>query len=389
MSRATSMRSQALWWALRVALALAVAIVVAGVAACGGGSGGADSGGAPPVMGEPIHADPTEQWVWVPISGTVCADGTSAGVGVNFTTQSRELVIFFQGNGVCYDVTSCTIFQSLLVGMGPNPLDHMWWGDKNTGHLGIFDRTDPTNPLRKSNFIVFPHCGVDGHSADKDSTYPPLRTVHQHGYANVTVALKRIVPTFLDATRIVVAGFSAGGIGAGSNYHQIAEAFAAVGKPPPFLIDDAGPVLRPPYAGPTLQASLRTGWGLDKTLEPWCPKCATEGYHAVMETLAELHPGVRSAIVSADQDGTATSLYALLNADPSFNGSMLEAGLHDLASWAASFQAGVTPSVQEEFFYPGTRHGSLVVASLGATPGLTDFLNSQLNGSPAWATVQQ
>src|SRR4051812_41249300 len=66
-------------------------------------AGGASSGGAPPVLGDPIDVPATEQWVWVPVEGTQCADGTEAGVGVNFTDQSRELVVWFQGNGVCYD----------------------------------------------------------------------------------------------------------------------------------------------------------------------------------------------------------------------------------------------------------------------------------------------
>jgi hypothetical protein len=367
-------------------------IVLVGMTAC---SGAAQNDAAPakstrtlPPLGDPIDVEATEEWVWVPIEGTVCADGSEAGVGVNFTTQSRDLVIWFQGNGVCYDQTTCTVlFRGLLTGMGSDPLDHMWWGDKNTGHLGIFDRTNPDNPLKASNFIVFPHCGVDGHTADKDTDYPGL-TVHQHGYANVTVALDRIVPTFLDAGRIVVAGFSAGGIGAGANYHQIATAFEAVGETVPFLIDDGGPVLRPPYLGPNGQEALRTGWGLDKTLESWCPRCATEGYHTIHETLAELHPGLRSSVVCAYGDGVATPLYALLNGTP-FDGSTMEQGLRDLSEWTASFQPEVAPSIQHEFLYPGTRHGALVVAPLPATPGLTEFLSAQLDDSPTWATVQQ
>ena len=372
-----------------------ICLALSGLTACGGsdstgqaaGAGGS-AGASDYAMGDPIQADSTENWVWVPIDGTVCADGTPAGVGVNFTAQSTNLVIFFQGNGVCYDLTSCTIFQSELVGMGPDPLNHMWWGDPNTNHLGIFDRTDPTNPLSKDNWIVFPHCGVDGHTADKDSTYPPLPTVHQHGYANVTAALHRIVPTFKDAARIVVAGFSAGGIGSGANYHQIAQAFASVGQPPPFLIDDAGPVLRPPYLNPMGQAALRTGWGLDQTMGPWCPTCQTDGYYNVQETIAQLHPGARISVIASYADNTATPLYALLNGDPTFNGTQFEAGLRDLASWTDSFEGAIAPSATREFFYPGSRHGALVVDKLSASPGLADFLTSQLSGDPAWATVE-
>lgn len=338
-------------------------------------------------LGDPITVEPTEQWTWVPIDGTMCADGTTAGVGVNFTTQSRNLLIFFQGNGVCYDPFTCMAFQNLLTGMGPDPLNHLWWGTPITGQLGIFDRADPNNPLRQDNFVVFPHCGVDGHTADKESTYPPMATVQQRGYANVTAAIQRIVPTFLDASRIVVAGFSAGGIGCGANYHQIATAFAAVGKPPPYLIDDAGPVLPQPYLGPMAHSALRAGWGLDQTLEPWCTDCATEGYHAVHETLARLHPGLRSSVICSYNDSTVTALYSLLNGG--FDGAMLDAGLRELSAQSASVQADVAPSVQHEFYYPGARHGALVVAPLSVTPGLTEFLNDQLNDSPTWATIHQ
>jgi hypothetical protein len=376
---------------MKLGKTVATCIALGALTACSGDGQGPASGSSSqtlPPLGDPIDVTATEEWVWVPVEGTVCADGTEAGVGVNFTTQSRDLVIWFQGNGVCYDQTTCTVlFPHLLTGMGPDPLDHMWWGDKNTGHLGIFDRADPDNPLKASNFVVFPHCGVDGHTADHDVDYAG-RTVHQHGYANVTAALQRIVPTFLDAGRVVVAGFSAGGIGAGANYHQIATLFEAVGKPPPFLIDDGGPVLRPPYLGPNAQSALRNGWGLDKTLEPWCSDCATEGYHAIHETLARMHPGLRSSVVCAYGDGIATPLYALLNGAP-FDGSNLEAGLRDLSEWTASFQEAVSPSVQREFLYPGVRHGALVVAPLSATPGLTEFLTAQLDASPTWATVQQ
>jgi hypothetical protein len=240
--------------------------------ACGGTGDASDDGAGPtrPELGAPIDVATDEQWVWVPIEGSVCSDGSPAGVGVNFTAQSRELLIWFQGNGVCYDATSCRLFPLLLVGMGPDPLDHMWWGDKNTGHTGIFDRNDAANPFRKSNFVVFPHCGVDGHTADKESTYPSTPTVQQRGYANVGFALRRIVPTFLDATRIVVAGFSAGGIGAGANYHQ----------------------------------------------------------------------------------------------------------------------GAVAPSRQQQFYYPGIRHGALAIAPLSATPGLVDFLNGQLGEAENWVNVE-
>jgi hypothetical protein len=309
-------------------------------------------------------------------------------VGVNFTSQSKNLVVWFQGNGVCYDPTSCTLFAGELTGMGADPLSHLWWGDPNTNHLGVFDRNDPTNPFRQDNFIAFPHCGVDGHTADKESTYPPMPTIHQHGYSNVSLAIPRILATFQDATRVVVTGFSAGGIGASANYHHIARGFEALGMPPPFLIVDAGPILRPPYAGPNATAALHDGWGLENTIDTWCSTCAEEGYHSGYRELLKMHPGLRSAIISSYNDNVATPLYMLLNG-AAFDGARFEEGLRDLATWTEGILPDVAPSVHHEFFYPGARHGALVVDALAGTPGLTDFLNAQLEDDASWATIEQ
>jgi len=313
-----------------------------------------------------------------------CADDSVGGFAVNFTKQSRDLVVYLLGGGVCYDLFTCTLYQPLLHGLGPDPLAFLFGKDHSGGQAGIFDRTDPGNPLRKSNFVVLPHCTGDGHSANKVSTYPPLEPVHQVGYANVAAAIQRIVPTFRDATRVVFAGYSAGGIGVTINYHQFAMAFESIGQAPPILINDAGPTLRQPFLSQHAQDALRQGWGLDETAGSWCPACKTEGLHAVHRTLAQLHPGMRSSVICAYSDGVVSALYALLNG----GSSQLKAGLLDFSDWTASYQEEVEPSVQREFFYASSRHGATVVAPLSATPGLTEFLSGQLDGTDTWVTVQ-
>lgn len=351
----------------------------------GGGGGGDDVGGAPDagvpqVEGDPIVLAPDQydQWVWVQIPGMVCGDGSPSGVGVRFTHASRRLVIWFQGNGVCYDLKSCTAFQNLLGGMGPDPLHHMWWDDDNQGHTGIFDRDDATNPFKDDNFVVLPHCTVDGHTADKESSYPLLPTFQQRGYKNATLALARVLPTFPDASRVVVAGFSAGGIGATANYDQIAAAFEAIGQPSPFLIADSGPLMRDPYLGQVARTDLRTGWGLDATVYPVCAECVAEGPGAAYRAIAQRHPGVRQAVLSAYADGVAGNLYRLLNYDINLiDGTRFERGLRDLATANPELKA---------FYYPGDRHGALPYR-LADSPGLVEFLNAQLSGDPSWHSV--
>jgi hypothetical protein len=327
-----------------------------------------------------IPPDQLDQWVWVQIPGMVCGDGSPSGVGVRFTAASRNLVIWFQGNGVCYDAKSCAIYRDLLVGMGPDPLNHMWWGDNNQGQTGIFNRDDPTNPFRNDNFVVLPHCTVDGHTADKQSSYLGLPTFEQHGYANATAALHRVVATFPDASRVVVAGFSAGGIGATANYHQIAAAFESVGQPSPFLIADSGPLMRDPYLSQVARNDLRAGWGLDDTVYQVCTECQTAGPGAAYNAIAARHPGVRQSVLSSYADSVAGNLYRLLNYDINFiDGDRFRRGLLDLAAGS--------PEVRV-FYYGGDRHGAMPYR-LADSPGLVEFLNAQLSGDPSWSSVIQ
>ncbi len=341
-------------------------------------------------LGDPILLPPDqlEQWIWIPIPEMRCADDTPAGVGVNFTSQSRELVIWFQGNGVCYDFKSCAAFQNLLVGMGDDPIRQLFWGDLNVGQVGIFDRNDPTNPWRHANFVALPHCTVDGHTADKASTYPPLPTYQQRGYRNATEALRRIAASFTDASRVTVAGFSAGAIGATANYHKIASTFEALGHPPPFLVADAGPLLRAPFLSEIGSDALRAGWGLEDTFA-WCPDCIENGESHIYRALAERHPGMRASIISTYGDTVTFSLYRLLNYDIAiWDGDWLRRGLVDLDDAVLGYQPAVAPSAQRSFLYPGDRHGALVAGPLSSTPGLLPFLQAQLAGDAAWQSVR-
>lgn len=342
------------------------------------GIGGDDLG--PPIVVAPADR---ERWVWIGVPEMRCADDSDGGFAVNFTERSDRVTVYLLGGGVCYDRATCVIDQPLLQGLGDEPLEFLFGPTLGGADAGIFDRDDPSNPFRDDSFVVLPHCTGDGHSSDQVSIYPGLEPIHQLGYANLTAALQRIVPTFRDASRVVFAGFSAGGIGVTSNYHQFADAFATVGQPPPILINDAGPTLREPYLSQVAQQKLLEGWGLDRTVGPWCPDCATEGMHAIHRTLAELHPGMRGSIVCAEDDVVVFGLYALLN-----GGTVdLSEGLRDLSQWMASYQDEVAPSRQRTFLYPGDRHGAMVVAPLDATPGLADFLRAQLDDDPAWSNV--
>lgn len=335
------------------------------------------------VAGEPFavaEAD-EESWQYVPIDGMVCGDGSDAGVFLNFTSQSRELVFFLMGGGICYDEASCGLLEDNLQGLGEDPLAGF------PLEAGIFDREASENPFREANFVVVPHCTGDFHLADSLVEHPRLGTIHQRGRSNLMRVIRRAVPAFEDATRITFAGFSAGGVGVTGNYHLFATAFATTGAPLPFLINDAGPLMRAPYLNAAGQQRIAEQWKLAETLFTWCPRCQTEGLHTAFATLHALYPGLRSSLICTYDDVTVKALYTLIASFRIPSADFLRDGLVDYASWSETSEGPQGPGAHRQFAYEGTRHGALVVAPLDATPGLLPFLNAQLGGGDDFQSV--
>jgi hypothetical protein len=310
-----------------------------------------------------------------------CADGSSAGVMVNFTDQSRDLLIFFQGGGACWNGLTCLAQQQALAPWEADPFA-AWAADGGPVNGGIFSRTDAANPLRAHNFVYIPYCTGDGHIGDKIADYG----VHHVGYANAAAAIERIVPTFPDATQVVVAGFSAGGIGATGNYHPIAAAFEAIGVDALVVINDAGPIMRQQFLTPATADMLIAAWGLEQTVGTWCASCMIEGLHAVYQEQAALHPGVRSSLLCAYEDSVVRLLYGALGSPIEFGAC--EDGLRDLGDWRDQIAPEVDPSLLREFYYFGDRHGATEGIPLADSPGLAEFLTAQLGGDPNWTSVR-
>jgi hypothetical protein len=344
-----------------------------------------DAAIVPPTLGEPIELLPEQlgEWVWISMPEMRCTDGSTGGFAVSFTDASRDLLVYLQGGGICHNALTCAV-GGAPTSVGDDPLRTALDGSIRE-HRGIFDRDDPSNPLRDSSFVVVPHCTGDHHTGDRVVTERG-QVYHHVGYTNITRMLERVVPTFADASRIVLAGFSAGGVGIAANYHQLATAFESVGQPPPYLVVDAGPFMRPPYLSESAQQDLRERWGLDRTIGTFCPSCFADGYHDIYRVNALLHPGLRASLLCAYEDSVVRLLYSVLNGG-SFSGARMTEGLHDLADWRETVASSVEPSRFEVFYYGGERHGALNVAGLDASPGLAGFLGAQL-GDGTWTGVR-
>src|SRR5262249_29879546 len=153
-----------------------------------------------------------EQWTWVPVSGAFCADGKPTGLAANLTDRGPNAVIFLMGGGACWDYPSC--YQSQLASYVASGFieSDMPFLTLMTDAVGLLNRDDPANPFRDYSVISIPYCTGDAFTGSRTTVYEGHPTMHV-GHTNVMAYLKRIVPTFQRAERIIVVGVSAGGIG--------------------------------------------------------------------------------------------------------------------------------------------------------------------------------
>jgi hypothetical protein len=244
----------------------------------------------------PITGD-HEQWTWIPFDDAFCADGKPTGLAVNLTDRSPNAVIFLMGGGACWDYAGC--YESPLasyVASGFRESDMPFLTIATTA-VGLVNRDDPTNPFRNDSVIAVPYCTGDAFTGSRTTEYDGRATMHA-GHANVMAYLKRLVPTFPHAERIVVVGASAGGIGAAFNWWHIQKAFGDIRVD---MIDDSGAALPSPYLSDDLLQTWRDAWGIDEGLPPGCDACKTK-LDALFPFTAAATPKSRGALLSYDPD---------------------------------------------------------------------------------------
>jgi hypothetical protein len=283
-----------------------------------GGDGGAGgSGGAtpvcpstPPVEGPPLST-PDGAWTWVPVSGSLCRDGSPAGIGVRRHGGSKKLYIYLEGGGACFNATTCAIS---LANFGKVAFDS--WA-ATVGQTGIFNDGNAENPVEGWNAIYVPYCSGDVHAGDAENVSVPGGPSGQHfvGYRNMGAYLGRIVPTFPDVDQVLLTGISAGGFGAAFNYDRVAAAFCPT---PVTLVDDSGPPMSDAYLTPCLQKQWKGLWNLQKTLPAGCADCLQPdggGIVNYVPYLAAKWPDSYLGLVSSTHDSVISTFYGFGSAN--------------------------------------------------------------------------
>jgi hypothetical protein len=137
---------------------------------------------------------------------------------------SKNLVVFFEGGGACWDGYSCAFPNQFYT-------DQISPSTDPAKYDGIFKTDDPANPVKDWTFVYIPYCTGDVHVGSATRTYTnpydpshPFQIQHR-GYDNFMVVLDWITRHVAGPKNILVTGSSAGGYGATAHFPWLAEAY--------------------------------------------------------------------------------------------------------------------------------------------------------------------
>jgi hypothetical protein len=247
----------------------------------------------------------------------------------------RQVVIYLEGGGACYNPWSCeNIFTPKF-------------GEEDFGegkHTGIFALEDEKNPFRTWTQVYIPYCSGDLHSGSVPFGEGYEGKAHW-GYQNISLVLKSLVPSLKDADKIIVAGSSAGGFGASYNWLRFQKAFHPV---PVDLIDDSGPFLSSQYLPSCFHERVFKLWNQAPALPKDCSECfnTSESFVAPLEYTLRYLPQRRYALLTSVNDFVIRSFFSFTLDDcqqwdstksPKYNSQAFENSLEDYHQRMAAY----------------------------------------------------
>lgn len=216
-------------------------------------------------------------WQLVELPGTVCSNGSQYRFWYYDSPTSNNMIISFEGGGACWDYPSCSGQTGILGAANPNgiPADYITQL-KATYVSPLVNGADPGIPLRpKRNIatngwdvVYMPYCTGDVHVGNRVVTYtdptgqnPPI--VYRHnGYNNTIAALNFLHTRFPSINKLLITGFSAGGVASSAVYYQARRTLVPAQG---YLLNDSGPIFPAPSASSNskpLHSLITTQWNL-------------------------------------------------------------------------------------------------------------------------------
>lgn len=241
-------------------------------------------------------------------SGASCGNGTPYRFFMNRTPNTANTIVIFEGGGACYEKNACLYKSGFLGAINPNgiPKDYMTNylpslpNDAGT-KIGVFNSALKGNitpfatrmnsskvQTQNWNIVYAPYCTGDVYTGNRVATYTekdgsaPL-TYHHKGLVNAEAMVDWLAANAQRPDKLLVYGFSAGGVGATANYAYVREKLQPRSSS---LLADSGPLFNAlPEASPQtapskpLYDTVRQAWGIDSD-------------NGIVSRLLQRYPGV-------------------------------------------------------------------------------------------------
>ncbi|MBP1690393.1 MAG: hypothetical protein H6Q34_966, partial [Deltaproteobacteria bacterium] len=219
----------------------------------------------------------TYNWQLVELPGAVCSNGSQYRFWYYDSPTSNNMVISFEGGGACWDYPSCSGQTGILGAANPNGIPADYITQMKAKYVSpLINGADPGIPGRAKNNIVtngwdmvyMPYCTGDVHVGNRVVTYtdptgvnPPI-TFRHNGYNNTVAAANFLHGRFPSINKLLVTGFSAGGVASGATFYQVRRTLVPTKA---YLLNDSGPLFPAPnssYNSYLLHSTIKTAWNL-------------------------------------------------------------------------------------------------------------------------------
>jgi hypothetical protein len=258
--------------------------------------------------------------------------------------------------------------------------------------------------------VYLPYCTGDVHTgnavvvfSDADPAHP--RTQHFAGQANIAAAASWLRTHMGRPSRLLMTGFSAGGVAATAQYAIVRDTLAPTGRTT--LLADSGPLFNAPLSGTSdqypslpLHQKIRSTWGLDgpqgiiAALAAKMPGVDLSNMGSLSPALADRYPSDRFGYMLFEDDQIFSGFsyydfypYIQQEPDPEKRAEMMhELWMQDIAQWTPTLDTKRNIS----YWMPWARdfNGShcLTIVDFSGTgmidqgySDITPFVNANLN----------
>jgi hypothetical protein len=132
-----------------------------------------------------------------------CSDGSPFEIWER-PADPLKVMLYFEGGGACFSAETCgpdstTYNRNLELGSAPDL-------------RGVFDESNPENPIADWSIVYVPYCTGDVHLGDAETVYSDTVTINHNGFANGETGLQTVIANYPDVEQLLVAGSSAGSI---------------------------------------------------------------------------------------------------------------------------------------------------------------------------------